>query len=617
MTTAVRFVGRLLAVASLVAWLVWLGWRVSSPMNGIVGFVVLLLEVGAFAAAAILSSALWRAPLTGATSAQRRASRRADVALPETMAVALALATAPDGRRSTVGADDTGEVAWARQGIGSLRPAALLGAHRPSLQQVAWSIVAVEGMRRMLAVVVVVAILFTGRSPFEVPPYEILALLVASQLALTLGHYLLSDGLIRPGARLRWSMASVGAGFGDGTSRTGLPIRWTSTLATMVVLNIVVSLRGLSDRWTHGLGAMAHDERVMAMAAAAWLVGWGFVALRALPQPELGYYGATRRLEETSTRRLALGATLTVAAIGLIAGVLARRCSGVTVGRSPCRGTLDEARDACRLVAVPTMRLFASAREAAGTGTDVFDGATVDEVLDRRRTALRAALRRRAEDLQDLGERRRRPSRHADRPIRRGGSPATRVRRKYVTIIETPDPARADAVGAPRASSAVAARGRRRVVCASRGPGPPRPREVGGEAVARRSPTPSRPTSCERCSPSSLTGGPARPPRPTEDLSDHPLAVELDEICADGGLGHLKSLDDAELAALTDAISGVRDADVVRPSCPFRTPRRAQCRAGSPLPRRRSRRRHAARRELTDAEKISRLGGMRSPVVRV
>ena len=52
-----------------------------------------------------------------------------------------------------------------------------------------------------------------------------------------------------------------------------------------------------------------------------------------------------------------------------------------------------------------------------------------------------------------------------------------------------------------------------------------------------------------------LTGGPARPPRPTEDLSDHPLAVELDEICAHGGLGHLKLLDDAELAALTEAIS--------------------------------------------------------------
>ena len=52
-----------------------------------------------------------------------------------------------------------------------------------------------------------------------------------------------------------------------------------------------------------------------------------------------------------------------------------------------------------------------------------------------------------------------------------------------------------------------------------------------------------------------LTGGPARPPRPTADLSDHPLAVELDEICSAGGFGHLKQLDDAELAELTDAIA--------------------------------------------------------------
>ena len=54
---------------------------------------------------------------------------------------------------------------------------------------------------------------------------------------------------------------------------------------------------------------------------------------------------------------------------------------------------------------------------------------------------------------------------------------------------------------------------------------------------------------------SHLTGGPARPPRPTEDLSDHPLAVELDELCASNGLGRLKSLDEAQLVTLTTAIS--------------------------------------------------------------
>jgi len=54
---------------------------------------------------------------------------------------------------------------------------------------------------------------------------------------------------------------------------------------------------------------------------------------------------------------------------------------------------------------------------------------------------------------------------------------------------------------------------------------------------------------------SHLTGGPARPPRPTEDLSGHPLAIELDELCATKGLGRVKSLDDAELVALTEAIA--------------------------------------------------------------
>ena len=32
---------------------------------------------------------------------------------------------------------------------------------------------------------------------------------------------------------------------------------------------------------------------------------------------------------------------------------------------------------------MPTLRLFAAAREAAGTGTDTVEGATVGEVLDR------------------------------------------------------------------------------------------------------------------------------------------------------------------------------------------------------------------------------------------
>ncbi len=174
----------------------------------------------------------------------------------------------------------------------------------------------------MVFVGLLVAVLLTGWSPFEMPPWGALAALLAAQVLFAVGYWGLSGGALRPGARLRWSMASIGAGLGDGTSRSGLPIRWIATMATMIVLNLAVALRGLSDRWTHGLGPMPRDERVTAMIVAWWLVAVGFAALRILVQPSLGYYGATRRLEENSTRRLALGTTLVVAVVGFVAGVL-------------------------------------------------------------------------------------------------------------------------------------------------------------------------------------------------------------------------------------------------------------------------------------------------------
>ncbi len=51
-----------------------------------------------------------------------------------------------------------------------------------------------------------------------------------------------------------------------------------------------------------------------------------------------------------------------------------------------------------------------------------------------------------------------------------------------------------------------------------------------------------------------LVGGPARPPRPAEDLSDDALAQELDAICAEYHFGRLTELDDEQLAALERAI---------------------------------------------------------------
>ena len=92
-------------------------------------------------------------------------------------------------------------------------------------------------------------------------------------------------------------------------------------MATLIVLNLSIALRGMSDRWTHGLGPMRDDARVIAMSIAFGFVAVGGLAMRHLPQPELNHYGATRRLEENSVRRLTIGLTLLVATIGFVAGL--------------------------------------------------------------------------------------------------------------------------------------------------------------------------------------------------------------------------------------------------------------------------------------------------------
>ncbi|MEI8238002.1 MAG: ABC transporter substrate-binding protein [Actinomycetota bacterium] len=53
---------------------------------------------------------------------------------------------------------------------------------------------------------------------------------------------------------------------------------------------------------------------------------------------------------------------------------------------------------------------------------------------------------------------------------------------------------------------------------------------------------------------SQLTGGPARPPRPTEDFSGHPLALELEELCGEAGSTDLGSMTLEELSAYVQSL---------------------------------------------------------------
>lgn len=316
--------GRIVSVAALAAWCGWLAWRVTAPVHGPLGVAVLMLELIAFVAGVVVTIGLSITP--GPAGGYGRSRGRATpkpVLMADALGLDRSLVTLTD--RSDVGADDTGEIAWARRGLG------VLGGHARNpiaagvvarVREAAWSVVSVDGLRRMMAVVVLTVVLFSGRAPFDRPPASVAALLAAGVVGVSVGNWLLSGGRLRPGARFVWSMASVGAGIGDGRSRSGLPIRWVTTMATMVALNLAVALRGLSDRWTHGLGPMEHDARVAAMSVALGYVAAGLVGLRTLPHPDLGFYGATKRLEERSARRLALGGTIAVALLGFVLGVL-------------------------------------------------------------------------------------------------------------------------------------------------------------------------------------------------------------------------------------------------------------------------------------------------------
>ncbi|MEY4174510.1 MAG: hypothetical protein RI900_1675 [Actinomycetota bacterium] len=51
-----------------------------------------------------------------------------------------------------------------------------------------------------------------------------------------------------------------------------------------------------------------------------------------------------------------------------------------------------------------------------------------------------------------------------------------------------------------------------------------------------------------------LTGGQARPPRPADDFSEHPLAIELERLCS--GAADLTGMDDESLQAYIDALAG-------------------------------------------------------------
>jgi hypothetical protein len=181
----------------------------------------------------------------------------------------------------------------------------------------------IDGPRRLVLVVSFTFALLLGVAPIPLPPLWVAVCGVAAIMLMSAAHVLLSGGRIRLGDRVRWSSAALGE-LWSGADRDGLaPRRWVGTVAAVVALDLAVALRGMSDRWTHGLTAMSVDDRQMTMLLAIAIVVGGLYTLRTTAAPELSNsHLVSRRTEEGTARQSAIGGAVLIGIVGLLAGIL-------------------------------------------------------------------------------------------------------------------------------------------------------------------------------------------------------------------------------------------------------------------------------------------------------
>jgi hypothetical protein len=285
---------------------VWLAGRLADASAHPLWIAVFATELLAVFTGAVVAGLIARRPLT--TQSDLDGSGRCDDNDPDWYPTAverlLALDVEPDLRAAVRGA-------W--------RPA--FSPHTPIADR-ALALVRFEGARRLVAIVAIVLSLMLGVTPVERPSLWLLGAGAAGLVLTSLGSMLLAGGRIRPGDRLLWSFASIGVTVGPSGRDGVMPVRWAGVMVSIVVLNIAIALRGLSDRWTHGLSPMLDADRVTTMFAALLLAVGGLGALRRIQPPEPGHFRATRRVEERSARETALGATVIAALLGFLAGIL-------------------------------------------------------------------------------------------------------------------------------------------------------------------------------------------------------------------------------------------------------------------------------------------------------
>jgi hypothetical protein len=285
----------------LLALAVWFGWRVVTLGGNPIQVVTLLVELSGWTGGTLVASGLLaaRAP-------------RAVLDPDDTYRYAVAVAERVGRTRETDLQRD-------------LRAATdrILARTRSGTADRAMLGVLIDGPRRIALVTALVLALLFGVSPVPMPPWWALLAVGVGSMLLAASHVVASDGRIHFGDRTRWSFATLGEVLAPSDRDDIAPRRWVGTVGTIVILNIAIALRGMSDRWTHGLPPMEDEQRLVVMGWSSLVVIGGLYALRTIPTPRLknGHLVA-RRLEERTARHSALGAAVVLGLVGLFAGVL-------------------------------------------------------------------------------------------------------------------------------------------------------------------------------------------------------------------------------------------------------------------------------------------------------
>ncbi|MCU1360318.1 MAG: conserved repeat domain protein, partial [Ilumatobacteraceae bacterium] len=175
-----------------------------------------------------------------------------------------------------------------------------------------------------------------GSLPFQPTVFGLIALWMPWFVLTSIGLWVLSDGAMRPGDRLRSSMRLLGASWRGVMAPNGRPENpqyavagafgvhhGVASAVSVAAISVVVGLRGVSDRLTHTLQPLPVNQTAGLLAVALWSLGGGLDALRLLARR-----AQTRRasrvassLPSTFADRAALVVDLTPHGAGVISEV--------------------------------------------------------------------------------------------------------------------------------------------------------------------------------------------------------------------------------------------------------------------------------------------------------